>query len=69
MLDGSTDKGNRDNELVWCNPEGTDERIHTKLCFLKVIQPDSVSGSELFQVLKCALQSLGIHIIDDTRNI
>ena len=47
LLDGSTDKGNQDNELVltvWCDPEGKDERIHTRMCFFKVIRPDSVSG-------------------------
>lgn len=40
LLDGSTDKGNCDNELVlavWCDPDGKDERIHTKMSFFKVI--------------------------------
>ena len=58
-----------DNELVlavWCDPDGKDERIHTKMSFFKVIRPDSVSGSGLFQVLEDALQNLGIHAIDDT---
>lgn len=70
LLDGSTDKGIHDNELVlavWCDPDGKDERIHTRMSFFKVIQPDSVSGSGLFQVLERALQSLGIHAIDDTQ--
>ena len=66
LLDVPTDRGNQDNKLVlavWCDPEGKDERIHTEMCFFKVIRPDSVSGSGLLQVLKCALQSLGIHAL------
>ena len=57
-MDGSTNKGNSDNELVlavWCDPDGKDERIHTRMSFFKVIHPDSVSGSGLFRVLECAL--------------
>ena len=32
LIDDSTDKSNNDNELlmvVWCDPNGTDEKIHT----------------------------------------
>ena len=69
LLDGSTDKGNCDNELVliaWCDINGKDERIHTKMSFLKVFQPDSVSGVGLLKVIEGSLQSLGIQGIDDT---
>lgn len=33
LMDGSTDYSNADNELLlvlWCDPDGTDERIHTQ---------------------------------------
>ena len=32
LLDGSTDKANIDNEVilvVWCDQDGTDEKVHT----------------------------------------
>lgn len=63
LLDGSTDKGNIDNELllvVWCDPDGTDEKVHTRMDYLKVSRPQSVTANGLFQVLKEGLQSLGI---------
>ena len=34
FMDGSTDKGNVDNELLmicWCNTHTKDEKIHTKI--------------------------------------
>jgi len=34
LIDGSTDKGNIDNEAVltvWCDSNGTDEKIHTRI--------------------------------------
>ena len=52
--------------VVWCDPDGKDERIHTRMSFFKVIRPDSVSGSGLFQVLEGALQILGIQAVDGT---
>ena len=39
LLDGSTDKGNIDNEIllvVWCDPNGTDEKVHTRLEYFSV---------------------------------
>ena len=38
LMDGSTDKGNCDNELllaVWCDSDGKDERVHTRMSFLR----------------------------------
>ena len=51
---------------MWCDPDGKDERIHTRMSFFKVIRPDSVTGAGLFQVVECALQSVGVTAIDDT---
>ena len=68
LLDGPSDKGNCDNELVlvvWCDINGKDEQIHTRMSFLKVFQPDSVTGTGLLKVVECALQTLGILGFDD----
>lgn len=68
LLDGSTNKGNIDNELilvVWCDVNGTDECVHTKMSFFRVSQPQFVSAEGLFtlvghtlQVLECMLSIL-----------
>ena len=66
LLDGSTDKGNIDNELlliVWCDADGTDEKIHTKMCYFSVCRPESVSAEGLFAVVGRALQNIGIRAI------
>ena len=39
LLDGSTDTGNIDNEVVlvvWCDPDSSDEEVHTRMDFLTV---------------------------------
>ena len=64
LIDGSTDKNNKDNELfmvVWCDPNGTDEKIRTQIRFLTVDSPHSVTAEGLFQSLKRGLRTLGIH--------
>ena len=63
LLDGSTDKANIDNELmliVWCDVNGSDEQVHTRMDYLTIVRPQSVSGEGLFSVLESGLQSLGI---------
>ena len=45
LLDGSTDKGNIDNELllvIWCDPDGKDEKVHTWISYYKVSRPQCV---------------------------
>ena len=67
LLDGSTDEGNIDNELiliVWCNVDGTGETIHTKLSYFTVCRPQSVSAEGLFAVVESALQKIGISMSD-----
>ena len=59
LLDGSTDTANIDNEillLVWCDPDGSDEKVHTGMDFLT---PQSATCCGLFQVLEVSLQRLG----------
>lgn len=63
LLDGSTDTANIDNELiliVWCDVNSSDEQIHTRMDYLTIVRPQSVSGEGLFNVLESGLQSLGI---------
>jgi len=39
MMDGSTDQSNADNELLlvlWCDPDGSDEKIHTRMSYILV---------------------------------
>lgn len=67
LVDGSTDKAAIDNELllvVWCDINGTDERVHTRMDYLTIVRPESVSGEGLFNVLKRALNFLDVGIED-----
>ena len=41
LIDGSTNKGNVDNEpvlTVWCDPNGSDEKVHTRISYLSLIR-------------------------------
>ena len=60
LLDGSTDKGNIDNELmmvVWCDINAEDEKVHTRISYFR---PESVRAEGLFQVLESGLERVGI---------
>ena len=40
LLDGSTDTGNIDNEIilvVWCDKDTSDEKIHTRMAYVSVV--------------------------------
>ena len=66
LMDGSTDHSNADNELLlvlWCDPNGTDERIHTRMSYLSVHKPDHVTAEGLLQSLQHGLECLGIQSI------
>ena len=67
LIDGSTDKANVDNEVfmaVWCDTNGTDEKIHTKTSYFHVGRPSTVDAIGLFQSLSDALRKLGIPEVD-----
>ena len=52
---GSTDTGNINNEVVlvvWCDLDSSDEKVHTRMDFLTVSRPQSVTACGLFQVLE-----------------
>jgi len=58
LLDGSTDTGNIDNEVllvVWCDLDGHDEKVHTRMSYLKVARPKSVTGEGLFELVQDTL--------------
>lgn len=66
LLDGSTDSANVDDEVflvAWFGSEAPDEKIHTRMSFLKVDSPDSVTARGLFNSLLTGLQLLGIQSI------
>ena len=63
LLDGSTDTGNIDDEvllLVWCDRNGRDEKVHTQMEYFTVVRPQSVTAQGLFAVLESGLQGVGI---------
>ena len=65
-LDGSTDKANIDNEVilvVWCDRDGTDEKVHTRMEYFTIVRPQSVTAEGLFKVLESGLRGLGINEI------
>jgi len=45
---------------VWCYPNCSDEKVHTKISYLSLIRPKFVTGEGLFEVLQQALSELGI---------
>lgn len=63
LMDGSTDAGNNDNELMlvqWCYANSSDERVHSRLSFLTVHRPDTVNAEGLFDSLQYGLKCLGV---------
>ncbi len=70
LLDGSTDKGNIDNEVclvVWCNTNSSDEKIHTEMNYLTVCRPQSVTAEGLLSVLETILKHVGIDSLDSSK--
>ena len=66
LLDGSTDTANIDNEVilaVWCDRDGRDEKVHTRMEYFTVVRPQSVTAEGLLKVLESGLQVLGINEI------
>ncbi len=55
LMDGSTDKSNIDDELflvLWCNVDGADEMVHTRMSYFAVARPETVTASGLFDTLQ-----------------
>ena len=52
LFDGSTDKANIDNEVVlvvWCEHDEADEKVCTRMEYLTVVRPQSVTAQGLFE--------------------
>ena len=67
MMDGSTDCSNADNELLlvlWCDRDGEDERIHSRISYPSVHKPSHTTAEGLFQSLQYGLQCLGIQSVN-----
>jgi len=63
LLEGSTDAGNVDDEVVlavWYNCNWSDEKVHTQMKHFTVMRPQPVTAQGLFEVLESGLQGLGI---------
>lgn len=63
LLDGSTDKGNIDNELllvIWCDNDGKDEKIHTRIGYFKIMRPQSATAEGLFEVVESGLEQIQV---------
>ena len=59
-------KSNADNELLlvlWCDPDGKDKKIHTRISYLSIHKPHHVTAEGLFQSLQHGLQCLGIQSV------
>ena len=67
LIDGSTDKSNTDDELfmvVWCDTNGEDEKVHTRMTYLHVSRPSTVTAAGLFEELSKTLAMLGVPKVD-----
>ncbi|XP_065892470.1 zinc finger protein 862-like [Dysidea avara] len=61
LLDGSTDSGNIENELimaVWFNPEDADEKVSTTISYFSISRPSSTTAQGLFDLLQDAMQKI-----------
>ncbi len=67
LMDGSTDKAKIDDELflvLWCDVNGADEKVHTRMSYFAVARPETVTASGLFDTLQSSLQRIGISAIN-----
>jgi len=63
LMDGSTDVSKIDDELFlvqWCDVNGADEKIHSRMEYFTVIRPKSGDANGMFECLQSALQEFGI---------
>ena len=66
LMDGSTDISNIDEEMflvLWCDVDGNDEKVHSRMQFFSVLRPDRANAAGLFECLQKSLQQLGVSVI------
>ena len=64
-MDSTTDKGNihADDEMflvLWCDVDGSDEKVRTRMQFFAVARPTGLTTAGLFECLQISLQRIGI---------
>ena len=67
LMDGSTDISNIDEEMflvLWCDVDGNDEKVHSRMQFFSVLRPDRANAAGLFGCLQKSLQQLGVSVIN-----
>ena len=50
--------------MLWCNVEGTDEKVHSEMNYFAVARPKTVSGQGLFDCFQVSLKHIGISEIN-----
>ena len=63
LMDGTTDVGKIDDELFlvqWCDVDGTDEKIYSRMEYFTVSRPKSGNAKGLFKCLQSVLQEFGV---------
>lgn len=66
-MDGTTDKGNIDDEIfltLWCDVESTHERVHRTMLYFGLSRPKEVNAQGLLGCLQTSLQSIGISTLN-----
>ena len=66
LLDGSTDAGNVENELllaVWFNKDGAGEKVYTRTSYLYISGPATATALGIFDAVQAAVQKLGFSAI------
>ena len=68
LLDGSTDAGNVDNELllvVWFDKDGVGEKVFTRTSYLCISRPATATALGEFDVIQAAAHKVGIPAINE----
>ena len=66
-MDSTTDKGNINDEMLlalWCDVDGTDEKVHTRMVYFTVARLTGATASGLFECLQTSIQRMGISAIN-----
>ena len=66
LMDDSTDKSSGDNTLLlvlWCDPNGADEKFHTRMSYLSNHTLKHITAENLLEFLQYGLQCLRIQFM------
>ena len=68
LLDGSTNAGNVNNELllvVWFDKDGVGEKVFMRTSYLCISRPATATALGIFDVIQAAVHKLSIFAIND----